>query len=116
MALKWLMTYAFTHMGIFPSSPSPPPSPPPSLPLKSQPRGPNPSLKAEIWASKLGTGPLDLNIKAVILALRLQFEPQGWNLSPEPGIQARDSDLYLRLQSQEEEDGKGGGEEGGGGI
>ena len=53
--------------------------------------------------------------------MKLGFKPLGWNLSPEPGIQARDCDLGLRLRFElrsqggdgEEGGGEGGGEEGG---
>ena len=55
------------------------------------------SLQAKIWASRLGLG-WDFSLEAGILALRLVFEPQDWNLSLETGI-----------------GGDGGGEEGGGG-
>ena len=86
-----------TYGGFSPSPPSPPP--PPSLPPlksqsrgpnsnleaqipvlrpKSQPQGPNPSLKAQILAWRLRFGPQgrDLGLLAEILTLRLKFGPQ----------------------------------------
>ena len=86
------MTYAFTHMGNFLLlllllllRPPPPPSLQAHIsawrPI-SQPRGPNPSLEAQIpreWNLGLGIG---------IWALRVGFGPQDWNLGLEAGIWA----------------------------
>ena len=89
-APKGSMTYAFTHMGNFLllllllRTP-----PPPSLqayisawrPI-SQPRGPNPSLDAQIpreW---------NLGLGVEISALKMGFEPQDWDLGLQAGIWA----------------------------
>ena len=96
-APKGSMTYAFTHMGNFLLLLRTPP--PPSLqayisawrPI-SQPRGPNPSLDAQIprewnlglwvgiWALRVGFGPQDwdLGLEAGIWASRLRYRPGGW--------------------------------------
>ena len=82
------MTYAFTHMGNFLLLLLRTP-PPPSLQTHisawrpiSQPRGPNPSLEAQIprdW---------NLGLGVEILALRMGFEPQDWDLGLQAGIWA----------------------------
>ena len=69
MALKGLMTYAFTHMGDF------------LLGL---------GLLAEIWTPWLGIGPQGwhMGLQARILAFRLGFGPQGWDIGLKTGMWA----------------------------
>ena len=91
-----------TYGEFSPPPPSPPPHPPPYPPSFqahisawrpiSQPRGPNPSLKAQIpedwnlglgigiWALRVGFGPQDwdLGLEAGIWASRLRYGPGGW--------------------------------------
>ena len=71
-APKGSMTYAFTHRGNFSSSSSFIP-----LPLKSQPRGQNPSLEAHILASRPKSHPRDPNpnLETQILALTSKSQP-----------------------------------------
>ena len=78
-APKGTMTYVFTHRGNFSSSFSSVCPLPPRL--KSQPPGPNPSLKAQIPASRPKSQPWgsNSNLEAQIPVSRLKSQPQGSN-------------------------------------
>ena len=118
---RGLLSYAFTHKGIFCSLffifsyvRPPPLTQILSRRLKSRPEGPNPSLKVQIpaWRSKsqpqgpipclgasgMGFGPpgWDFDFQAGISASRLGFWPPGWDLGIKAGIWA------LRLGAESE--------------